>query len=60
MANSICHTLPFFFSFSLTGQTEILSTETSDFLKQILILKAFTCYSVFKVISESKMTRKLH
>ena len=29
-------------SFSMTLQTEILSTETSDFFKQMIILKSFT------------------
>ena len=27
--------------FSVTFQTEILATETSDFLKQIIVLKSF-------------------
>ena len=31
---------------SLTLQTEILSTETSDFLKQMIILKSFSGYTV--------------
>ena len=33
--------------FSMTLPTEILSTETSDFLKQIIFLKSFN--SVFKI-----------
>ena len=38
MADSVCYALPFF---SVTLQTEILSTETADFLKRIIFLKSF-------------------
>ena len=43
MADSICHTPSIFF---MTLQNEILSTETSDFVKQMIILKLF----IFRVI----------
>ena len=33
--------MPCYIHFSLTLQTEILSTETLDFVKQIVILKSF-------------------
>ena len=46
MSYSACHTPPFF---SGTLQTEILSTDTSDFLKQIIILQSIN--SVFNIIS---------
>ena len=38
--------MPCLVKFSMTLQTEILSTETSDFLKQIIFLKSFN--SVFE------------
>ena len=33
--------MPCFINFSVTLQTEVLSTVTSDFLKQMIILKSF-------------------
>ena len=39
--------MPCSIKFSLTSQTEILSTETADFLEQIVFLKSFN--SVFSV-----------
>ena len=44
MVDSVCHAPP---NFSMTLQTKILSTEFSDFLKQIIFLKSFI--SVFSV-----------
>ena len=41
------------YSMTSTLQTEILSRETSDFLKQIIFLKSFS--SVFKVYGYSSM-----
>ena len=38
MADSVCHAQSFF---SVTLQTEILSTETLDFLKRIIFLISF-------------------
>ena len=37
--------MPCSINFSITLQTEILSTETSDFLKQIIVLKSFRVYN---------------
>ena len=44
--------MPYSAKFSMTLHTEILSTETSDFLKQIIHLKSFNL--VFGVISTSR------
>ena len=43
MADSVCHASP---NFSVRLQTEILLTETSDFLKQIVFLKLIQCFEV--------------
>ena len=42
---SMADCLPCSSNFSMTLQTEILSTETSDLLKQIIILKSFNSVS---------------
>ena len=44
--------MPCSINFSITLQTEILSTETSDFLKQIIFLLSFSVYNEKAIKSE--------
>ena len=46
--------MPFFAKFSMILQTEILSTESSDFLKQIIFLKSFNSVSYLDVSGHSR------
>ena len=50
--------MPYSINFSVTLQTEILSTVASDFLKQMNILKVL--YSMFIFLRSEKKKRKKH
>ena len=50
--------MPCFINISLTLQTEILPTVTSDFLKQMIVLKSFNSVLYFKgMYTETSMTQ---
>ena len=47
--------MPCSINFSMTLQTEILSIETSDFLKQMIILKSIIQFRVIVIILNTKL-----
>ena len=56
MADSVCHALPIFF---MALQTEILSTGTSNYLKQIIHVFLRSLNSVFLVVTISSWPDEL-